>query len=246
MERGRLTTLETITVDGVEYVRAYPVADGRCPCCGLIPPQWTPARIVAALVAWAAEHGRGPKQTEWEKATPDHPDYNALRRTFGSFRKGLAAAGVAGVAWRTIWTPELIITAMLDWHFAHGEPPRVDDWRNASSRYPSERTVRVNFGTFNKGIEAAGLTPRQKGSRYKVRAREAGSSFVDAAPIAEVLRVELASRSGRVVAAELGMDEAYVCRVADGRIARIRATYADRILTALGHPHLLEAARAAA
>lgn len=66
------------------------------------------------------------------------------------------------------WKPEAVLDAIRRWVDSHGEPPYARDWNTASNPhpdwslgdYPSWNTVGEKFGTFNKGVEAAGFKPR--------------------------------------------------------------------------------------
>jgi hypothetical protein len=65
---------------------------------------------------------------------------------------------------RRQWTKEAIIKAMLDWNLNHGEQPRSTQWQRATPGvHPATSTVGNVFGTWNAGIEAAGLTPMKGG-----------------------------------------------------------------------------------
>jgi hypothetical protein len=80
---------------------------------------------------------------------------------------------------RRVWTRERIIAAIHDWAQVYGEPPAIADWspttarqrlhdeprarrfETAAGRWPSFTTVVNEFGSWNAGIRAAGLTPRE-------------------------------------------------------------------------------------
>jgi hypothetical protein len=55
---------------------------------------WTRQRTIAAIRAWATQHGRPPTSTEWAHAAPEHPDASTVHRLFGGWTKGVAAAGI--------------------------------------------------------------------------------------------------------------------------------------------------------
>jgi hypothetical protein len=68
------------------------------------------------------------------------------------------------VPFRTpLWTEERIVHAIQQWTFKHGRPPGAMDWRYATKEYPSFTTVQNRYGSWNRGIEAAGLVPRATG-----------------------------------------------------------------------------------
>lgn len=234
---------ERITVDGVDYVRAYPVVSHRCPHCGGRAPYWTPGRIIAAFRSHAERHGRGPKQSMWAAGTPEHPAFDAVRRTFGSWRKGMAAAGVRPGGGRDMWTAERVVERITDWHFLHGEPPRVNDWRKADGLWPSEATVRKHFGTFNSAVAAAGITPRQKGSRYPVQMPgQRRLRLLPAEPFAEAVRSYVADGSYINLAELAGVDDSLLTKLAAGRKTFLREDTAEAVATAISRPDLLAVA----
>jgi Homing endonuclease associated repeat/Resolvase, N terminal domain/Recombinase/Recombinase zinc beta ribbon domain len=53
---------------------------------------WTDGEIFAAMTNWAAEHGKPPTGADWAGAAPEHPSSETVRRHFGSWQAGLAAA----------------------------------------------------------------------------------------------------------------------------------------------------------
>jgi len=58
-------------------------------------PRWTRAGIVRAIRAFAFFHDRPPSEAEWMAPTgAAWPSAHAVRRHFGSFDDGLAAAGI--------------------------------------------------------------------------------------------------------------------------------------------------------
>lgn len=84
------------------------------------------------------------------------------------------------------WTPELILDRIREWNELYAEPPANTDWHLANLRqqgdhrrierylipnghWPCANCVRNHFGTFNKAIEQAGLTPRYKSSGTRRR-----------------------------------------------------------------------------
>jgi hypothetical protein len=62
-----------------------------------------------------------------------------------------------------LWTREAILFALRKWAHEYGEAPRSTDWNRASLDHPTKNTVRDEFGTWNKGVRAAGLRPRSRG-----------------------------------------------------------------------------------
>jgi hypothetical protein len=150
--------------DRIPLVRLFPVAEGRCPCCGRTTPIWTPDAIIEAFQRWTRHHDKVPSTHDWRKAKLGHPSGDQVVEVFGSFDNGRRAAGLEfvrknGVSHR--WDRESIIQAIFRWRFVHnGRLPRAHDWAsNASDEWPSTKTVQRHFGTWNGAIVAAGYKP---------------------------------------------------------------------------------------
>jgi hypothetical protein len=70
---------------------------GLTPHAPAIPPRnspWTDAEVIKALKDWAGEHRRAPKWHEWLRAAPGRPCNQTVAEHFGSWRTGVAAAGL--------------------------------------------------------------------------------------------------------------------------------------------------------
>jgi hypothetical protein len=55
---------------------------------------WHESAMIRALQEWAEDHGRPPSFRAWKQATSERPCGETIRCHFGSFRAGLAAAGL--------------------------------------------------------------------------------------------------------------------------------------------------------
>lgn len=55
--------------------------------------KWTRDNVLAALRAWAEEHGRTPRQEDWFHASPAHPNFKTVADLFGGWRLALYEAG---------------------------------------------------------------------------------------------------------------------------------------------------------
>jgi DNA invertase Pin-like site-specific DNA recombinase len=53
---------------------------------------WSDQEVVNAIRKWTAEHGHQPKWHEWHSAQPGQPSRETVRKHFGGWRAGLAAA----------------------------------------------------------------------------------------------------------------------------------------------------------
>lgn len=144
------------------------VEPGLCPCCGQVPALWTPEEIVKALLAWVdTRDGQRPTQLEWERASTDHPTTRTVYRVFGKWSNMYRAAGLPPRRHTDplYWTDERIIEAIQKWARDHdGDPPRRIDWQTgADVERPNFSAVVRAFGSWAKGIEAAGYFPRGAG-----------------------------------------------------------------------------------
>jgi hypothetical protein len=124
------------------------------------PAEWTDEEIIAALQAWATEHGRSPNSCEWISGSPGRPGSLCVRRRFGSWQKALGCAGLKpNRAASRNWTNEEILSALKRWTERNGRPPIHKDWGTAGSDHPCARSVTKRFGTFAAGLAAAQLSP---------------------------------------------------------------------------------------
>lgn len=232
---------ERITLDGVEYVRAYPVAPDRCPCCGHTAPGWRAPDIIEALQVWAYAHGRPPRAYEWANATPNHPADSTVLRVFGTWNGALAAAGLdprrSGAPQE--WTFQAIVEAMREWKRVNGRWPVCRDWKQSAPEHPVMSTVMRVCGSWNTARRAAGYRGHDKAhARTLLKGR--ADEFVDAAPLKTVLAALEGERLA-AVANEAGVTTDYLYRVKKGSIRRVRFSNADRIVVALDRPDLLAA-----
>lgn len=58
------------------------------------PPTWTRELILAAVRSWAAEHGKPPSSSQWQKQHPGYPTYTACMKHFMGWRDMIEAAGL--------------------------------------------------------------------------------------------------------------------------------------------------------
>ncbi|MGE5601596.1 MAG: homing endonuclease associated repeat-containing protein [Nitrososphaerales archaeon] len=139
-----------------------PVVDARSRRCQSCAPRrarqsaWTAEEIVAALRAWAAEHGCPPTSKDWRRASEGHPGRWSVVRHFDSFSAALRAAGFAPR--RISWGREEIIAALNAHLREHGVLPTAGEWkeRDATGGRPALHNVNRQFGSWGKALEAAG------------------------------------------------------------------------------------------
>jgi Homing endonuclease associated repeat len=133
---------------------------------------WSKVEIIAALRDFGEHNGRAPTYTEWlaapAPAEPAHPTASTVVTHFGEWRAALKAAGLEAPSisklTRRSWSEENIIEAIRACASREGRTPSARDWRNAGSNppHPNSATVAKRFGSWGKGVEAAGLKPRQR------------------------------------------------------------------------------------
>jgi hypothetical protein len=239
---------DEIEVDGIRYVRAYPVAGGRCEHCGRQEPIWTPRAILDAIIGHHERHGTLPTSETWKnRSGRDHPSLKTVQEVFGKWNAAVKAAGLIPrrVGGQTYWTREKIIAAMCAWPATHdGRAPRQREWANASPNNPPWPVVRRMFGTWNNALEASGFFPRTSYGQIKrnrdVASAEKHNETIDAAPVVAAVNDYLrrSETTKTAFALSLGMDENQLGRMLN-HSRRISLTSADRLALEIGRPDLL-------
>lgn len=234
-ENANTPTPVRVTVDGIEYVRAYPVADGRCAHCGRILPYWTPARIIAAACAWRAKHKASPSRTAWKCARPGNPHVQTVEFVFGDRKTWSRFLRICGLppapnGAPKMWGPDEMIGALLDFRAREGRWPRKEDFNPSSPRSPHYSQVIREFRSWRGAIEMA-------------RGKERGPRLVAAAPLVEPVGRYLADGVSPDTLAELsGVDEAVIRRLVKGRKTFVMEDTAEALCMAIGREDLLVAA----
>jgi len=82
------------------------------------------------------------------------------------------------------YTKDILISALHDWHKKYGQVPTKREWKKAGSK-PSEMPYIQNFGSWKKGLLAAGFEPRKppphgrkKGGKNKNHKRVISQGYV--------------------------------------------------------------------
>lgn len=235
---------DRIVVDGVEYVRAYPVADGRCPHCGAPWHPWTARTILDLIRAEAARIGAPPKEDHW-RTGPDRPSQRLIRDMLGGWSRALLAAGLVPRkrGGNAFWSQAEVVDAMRAHAERTGAPPTYMDWLRATPEHPPSRTILKHYG-WNATLRAAGFSAR---GSHGLLLDAPAARYVNAAPVAAAIASYVAGGSGtfRDIAALADVDESYVTKVASGARSRVNLSFADRVLIALDRSDLavgLEAA----
>jgi len=147
--------------------RAPVITTDRCRTCAARranQPHWTHEQVRAALTAWTRQVGRPPTSGDWAPNTdmtrkwtreyPRWPSYETVRTLFGSWSKGLAAAGFR--AGRRRWDRDEIVAALRTFAAAHGRAPMRADLERCRE-LPSPGTVRARLGSLRAAVETANL-----------------------------------------------------------------------------------------
>ncbi|MBS4161480.1 hypothetical protein GWP49_30875, partial [Klebsiella pneumoniae] len=126
--------------NGLEAARLIPNKD------------YTKEELIEILQQRSKELGRSPKKEEVKQD-------QTIRRNFGSFNKGLEAAGLTPGK-RREYTEEELIHILQEKAKELGRSPKQMEVKQWS-------TIVKRFGNFNKGLIAAGLAPNHKGRKPK-------------------------------------------------------------------------------
>ncbi|MBS4161479.1 hypothetical protein GWP49_30870, partial [Klebsiella pneumoniae] len=114
-----------------------------------MPRKYTKEELIEMLKSRAEELGRSPKQKEVKQ-------FQTIVKRFGSFNKGLEAAGLTpNKKRRKKYTEAELIEILQQRAEELGRSPKKREIKQF-------QTIVNHFGTFNKGLEAAGLTPRRR------------------------------------------------------------------------------------
>jgi hypothetical protein len=123
--------------------------------------QWTEALIIAAIQRWAAEHGKPPVSTEWQKRGDHHPVAQTVAARFGSWTAGLRAAGFEPA--RSGWTREKILDNLRAFAAEHGHPPSRQEAMTRGLIPGVGQTLRM-FGSWASCVEEAGFARPGRGT----------------------------------------------------------------------------------
>jgi DNA invertase Pin-like site-specific DNA recombinase len=122
---------------------------------------WSDAAILDALRAWADERGRAPLWSDWRPSNAEYPEATTVKRRFGTWSNALHRAGLTleRPPGNRPWTDEQILACLRSWADTHGRPPTWEDWLKAEPSRPCLRTVTEHFGSWHRGLAAAGKSP---------------------------------------------------------------------------------------
>jgi hypothetical protein len=108
-------------------------------------------QALEAACRWIAEHGRYPKQQEWEHSAPGRPTTRTIKRRWGWDELMTAAVGVGArqpkATARKARRLELLCTLRRAWEEL-GCWPTAGEWEAATSWHVSRRSYLRNFGSW--------------------------------------------------------------------------------------------------
>ena len=189
----------------------------------------TEAELIAALRAWAVEHGEPPRAIDWDPARarrlPGHawradrfeagvwPTARMLTKRFGTFNAAVAAAGFkprrspARVR-ANLAGPDAVLDAIRAWVKLYGDVPTLADWDTARARRLGQewRVVRYQDGDWPS---ARTVIARHGSFSAAIRAaglapRAPGEQYGDRRPVRTQLRLLVARELSRT--AEPGLE----------------------------------------
>lgn len=86
--------------------------------------------------------------------------YPNLKANLSNVRKGFFRRGITVYCYRVnIWNKKTIIESIQLFYKENNRIPQTRDFLKSKGKYPGHNVVIKYFGSWNKGIEAAGFTP---------------------------------------------------------------------------------------
>jgi DNA-binding CsgD family transcriptional regulator len=141
------------------------VASDRCPTCAARRanrPHWTRDQVIRAVRAWVRVEGRVPTSRDWTPTAdvtrrwgreyPRWPSDQAVKTLFGTWSKGIDAAGFRSR--RRRWNRDEIAAALRGFAAVNGRLPTRADLERCGE-LPSPGTVRAHLGSLRAARDAA-------------------------------------------------------------------------------------------
>ena len=122
----------------------------------IIQKDWSPERCIQAIHDFWEENGYIPQSRDFKNSGGKYPSSFTVSNLFGSWNKAIKAAGYTPIIQKD-WSPERCIQAIQMFYTENDRIPVSRDFTKSDGKYPSNGTVSNLFGTWNKGIEAAGF-----------------------------------------------------------------------------------------
>lgn len=123
--------------------------------------KWTKELIILSIQAFYIENNKIPVYSDFTK-NPKYPSHSMVTKYFGTWNKGIEAAGFLIInkspnkAYYDC-SKEGLILAIQKFYEENNKVPTQKDF-DKNPKYPTFTTIRKCFGSWNKGIEAAGLS----------------------------------------------------------------------------------------
>lgn len=83
----------------------------------------------------------------------------------GSAQQGILSGSSPSPSGRKKWTREAMLAAIRAFAEEHGRAPAVKEWDRRTDDGPGRNAIAYEFGSWNRAITAAGLTPRIRGQK---------------------------------------------------------------------------------
>ena len=138
--------------------------------------KYTKENIIESIQRFHKENNKVPRNRDFG-SNVNYPSATTVEKYFGSWNNAIEAAGFTVISntkskiIRREWTKRQILEAIRKFYIINKNIPSAKDFRG-NSNYPSGVTVQNHFGSWNKGIEAAGFVPKTQNKRYKDCSKE--------------------------------------------------------------------------
>ena len=142
------------------------------------PRKWTPETILAQIRYFAQIHGDVPTPMDFARCRDGLPHHKTVWEHFPSTRQAITMAGLSCCPWcwraassphtprrqrksrprrpyTRRWTAQAIVAQIRIFMTDYGECPTPRDFRYRCAGLPHEKTVRYQFGTLAKALDAA-------------------------------------------------------------------------------------------
>lgn len=132
-----------------------------------IEPKYTKEMGIDAIQKFHKENNRPPMARDFLN-NPRYISWATIRSLFGSFNDGIIAAGYKpNEPNKVTYTKEMGIDAIKRFVEQNGRLPTESDF-TGNIDYPSDSTIWRLFGSWNKGLEAAGFSPNDENIRGRL------------------------------------------------------------------------------
>jgi hypothetical protein len=129
--------------------------------------KWTKELIITAIQTFYLENNKVPIYKDFTK-NPRYPSHSMVTKYFETWNKGIEAAGLTVIN-KSPNKPyydcskEGLILAIKRFYIENNKVPIIKDF-NKNPSYPTADAIKKCFGSWNAGIEAAGLAINTSGT----------------------------------------------------------------------------------